>query len=102
MKKIARLNGYVVIQEPAGNEMVEGGGRGGGDVIPLLPPTSFLSYRLARLHRLAESIPWNRFLGSLNINKFGLRLWVRNFKDDLTILFSSHRLLPRSYPIPKG
>jgi hypothetical protein len=24
-----------------------------------------LSYRPARLHRLAESIPWNRFLGSL-------------------------------------
>jgi len=25
-----------------------------------------LSYRPARLHRLAELIPWNRFLGSLN------------------------------------
>jgi hypothetical protein len=25
-----------------------------------------------RLHRLAESIPWNRFLGSLNVYKFGL------------------------------
>jgi hypothetical protein len=25
----------------------------------------------ARLHRLAESIPWNRFLGSLNVYKFG-------------------------------
>jgi hypothetical protein len=24
------------------------------------------------LHRLAESIPWNRFLGSLNVYKFGL------------------------------
>jgi hypothetical protein len=24
-----------------------------------------LSYRPARLHRLAESIPWNRFLGSI-------------------------------------
>jgi hypothetical protein len=31
-----------------------------------------LSYRPARLHRLAESIPWNRYLGSLNIYKFGL------------------------------
>ncbi len=25
------------------------------------------SYRPARLHRLAEFIPWNRFLGSLNV-----------------------------------
>ncbi len=32
-----------------------------------------LSYQPARLHRLAESIPWNRFLGSWNVNKFGLR-----------------------------
>jgi hypothetical protein len=26
-----------------------------------------LSYRTARLHRLAEFIPWNRFLGSINV-----------------------------------
>jgi hypothetical protein len=26
-----------------------------------------LSYRPARLHRLAEFIPWNRFLGSVNV-----------------------------------
>ncbi len=26
-----------------------------------------LSYRPARLHRLAEFIPWNRFLGSENV-----------------------------------
>jgi hypothetical protein len=26
----------------------------------------------ARLHRLAESILWNRFLGSLKVEKFGL------------------------------
>ncbi len=31
-----------------------------------------LSYRPARLHRLVESIPWNQFLGSLNVYKFGL------------------------------
>jgi hypothetical protein len=35
----------------------------------------YLKYRPARLHRLAESIPesipWNRFLGSLNIHSFG-------------------------------
>jgi hypothetical protein len=28
-----------------------------------------LSYRPARLHRLAELIPWNRFLGSLKVQK---------------------------------
>jgi hypothetical protein len=33
-----------------------------------------LLYRLARLHRLAESIPRNRFLGSLNVYKYRLRL----------------------------
>jgi hypothetical protein len=27
----------------------------------------WLSYRPARLHRLADSIPWNRFLGSLKV-----------------------------------
>jgi hypothetical protein len=27
----------------------------------------------ARLHRLAESTLWNRFLGSLNVYEFGLR-----------------------------
>ncbi len=26
-----------------------------------------LSYRPARLHRLAELIPWDRFLGSINV-----------------------------------
>jgi hypothetical protein len=26
-----------------------------------------LTYWPARLHRLAESIPWNRFLGSINV-----------------------------------
>jgi hypothetical protein len=29
-------------------------------------------YRPARLHRLAESVPWNRFLGSLNVYEFGV------------------------------
>ncbi len=31
-----------------------------------------LSYRPARLHRLAEFIPQNRFLGSINVKKYGL------------------------------
>ncbi len=30
-----------------------------------------LSYRPARLHRLAEFIPWNRFLGSINFKYTG-------------------------------
>jgi hypothetical protein len=34
----------------------------------------YLTYRLTRLHRLAESNPWNRFLGSLNDYKYGLRI----------------------------
>ncbi len=37
----------------------------------------YLLYRLARLHRLAELIPQNRFLGSLNVYKYRLRLhWL--------------------------
>jgi hypothetical protein len=32
-----------------------------------------LSYRPDRLYRLAESIPWNRLLGSLKILKYRLR-----------------------------
>jgi hypothetical protein len=32
------------------------------------------SYRPTRLHRLAELIPWNRFLGSFKVKKFGLRV----------------------------
>jgi hypothetical protein len=35
-----------------------------------------LSYRPARLHRLAEFIPWNRFLGSIQVLKY--RLWLVN------------------------
>jgi hypothetical protein len=33
-----------------------------------------LSYRPDKLHRLAKSIPRNRFLGSINVYKYGLRL----------------------------
>jgi hypothetical protein len=32
-----------------------------------------LSYRPARLHRLAELIPLNQFLGSIKVYTFGLR-----------------------------
>jgi hypothetical protein len=42
----------------------------------------YLSYRPARLHRLAESIPRNRFLGSINFTNTGsglilLSLWKK-------------------------
>ncbi len=33
-----------------------------------------LSYRPARLHSLAELVPWIRFLGSLKVQKLGLRI----------------------------
>jgi hypothetical protein len=33
---------------------------------------SVLSHGPARLHSLAELVPWNRFLGSLKVKKFGL------------------------------
>ncbi len=36
---------------------------------PFKEPTGIDS---ARLHRLAEPIPWNRFLGSFNVYKYGL------------------------------
>ncbi len=36
-----------------------------------------LSYRPARLHRLAESIPRYRFQGSISVYKYGLRLHGR-------------------------
>jgi hypothetical protein len=35
-------------------------------------PPIYVVWRPARLHRLTESILWNRFLGSLNVYKFGL------------------------------
>ncbi len=37
------------------------------------------SSRPAGLHRLAEFIPWNRFLGSINVQKFGLCLYGNSF-----------------------
>ncbi len=44
---------------------------------PVRQRQPYLLYRLARLHRLAELIPRNRFLGSLNVYKYGLRLhWL--------------------------
>jgi hypothetical protein len=45
-----------------------------------------LSYRPARLHRLAKSIPWNRFLGSFNVY-IGLRFLYVHLALLSTILF---------------
>ncbi len=52
-----------------------GGGGGLWSVVKFMFPNwgdkidsgTGLSYRPARLHRLVESIPWNRFLGSSNL-----------------------------------
>jgi hypothetical protein len=44
---------------------------------PLRQP--YLTYRRARLHWLAESIPWNRLLGSLKFTNSGLFIFVLSF-----------------------
>jgi hypothetical protein len=46
-----------------------------------------LSYRPARLHRLAELIPWNRFLGSLKVKKFGFLLYLSLSGESLPLSF---------------
>jgi hypothetical protein len=38
-------------------------------------------YRPARIHRPAESNSWNRFLGSLNVNKLGPGLQRSDYKE---------------------
>ncbi len=40
-----------------------------------------LSYRPASLHRLAESIPWNPFLGSIKVEKY--RLWCTGWQNSV-------------------
>jgi hypothetical protein len=41
-----------------------------------------LSYRPARLHRLAKFIPWNRFLGSINVLKYGLCILIHTGREE--------------------
>ncbi len=54
--------------------------------------TTLLSYRPVRPHRLAESIPRNRFLSSLNVYKYVLRyLWT---------LWLSHSVSGAFSPVP--
>jgi hypothetical protein len=43
----------------------------------------YLTYRPDRLHRLAESIPWNRFLGSLNVYKYRLCGHLLKYRDKI-------------------
>jgi hypothetical protein len=58
----------------------------------MIPPAYLgLSYRPARLHRLVESIPWNRFLSSLNVYKFGLRS-QKTFADNCIKKSAQHTL----------
>ncbi len=45
-----------------------------------------LSYRLDRLHRLAESISWNRFLGSLKVKN--------NVSDTERVMNKRSNMLP--------
>ncbi len=56
-----------------------------------------LSYRPDRLHRLAELIPWNRFLGSFKVEKFGLRNEPRTVATLALIARRSHHSA-RSHP----
>ncbi len=39
----------------------------------------YMTYRPFRLHRLAKSIPWNRFVDSLNVHKLGLKTFCCAF-----------------------
>ncbi len=41
-----------------------------------------LSYRPARLHRLAEIIPCGRFLGFINVLKYGLRTLTPTYRQE--------------------
>ncbi len=43
---------------------------------------------------MAESIPWNRFLGSLNVYKYGLR--YNKEKKSWSYLGDSHELLDKA------
>ncbi len=54
----------------------------------------YLTYRPASLHRLAESIPWNPFVGSLNVSKFGLSCSV---KKNIYLILTRNRLKEADY-----
>ncbi len=52
-------------------------------------PQTYLTYRPARLHRLGKLIPRNRFLGPLNVYKYGLR--HERPAENLVLRFILHR-----------
>ncbi len=62
----------------------------------------YLTYQPARLHRLAESVAWNRFLDFLNVYKFGLTGFLLSLALDRgsTQRFSKH--LPATHREKKG
>jgi hypothetical protein len=69
-------------------------GRPGIDFQPGEPVRkSYFSHRPVRLHRLAKSIPRNRFLGSINVYKHGLCIQSTEFL--------SSRLNWVSHPLPR-
>jgi hypothetical protein len=43
-----------------------------------------LSYRPARLHRLAELMSWNRFRGPIHVQKY--QLWTIGLRDQTTAI----------------
>jgi hypothetical protein len=45
-----------------------------------------LSYRPARLHRLAELMPWHRFLGSIKVSKYQLWSRIQKCSQCLTLI----------------
>jgi hypothetical protein len=55
----------------------------------------YLTYRPVRLHRLAESIPSNRYMDSLNIYKYGLWLPVDRmpYEDESLLECASRRFV---------
>ncbi len=70
---------------------------------------TYLSYWPARLHRLAKSIPRNRFLGSINVYKYGLRqtdgknlFWFGEIERNLAKLAmpTCTYILPHNYFMP--
>jgi hypothetical protein len=48
---------------------------------------AYLSDRPARLRGLAEAIPRNQFLGSINVYKYGLRILYRYCSREISIQF---------------
>ena len=51
-----------------------------------------LSYWPARLHRLAEFIPRNQFLSSLNVYKYGLSATLASGIGSLELILQLHKM----------